>query len=54
MIFHLQMGTVSYFDEFLPVPHITKDYSERFCPSPPVVFCSVLEQQMPFFFPSKA
>lgn len=50
MILHLQMGIVSYFTDFLSIPHVTKDYFVLLFHPPHVLFCSVLEQQMPFFF----
>lgn len=53
MILHLQMGTVSSFTDFLSILHVTKDYSVLLYHPPYVLFCSVLEQQMPFFFPLK-
>lgn len=48
------MGAVSYFTDFLPVPHVTKHYSVHFYHSLCVVFCSMLEQQMPFFLSFKS
>jgi len=54
MILLLQLGIVSYFIDFLPFPHVKKDYSMHFYFSPCAVFCDVLEQYMPFFFPFKS
>lgn len=54
MILHLQMGTVSYFTDFLSIPHVTKDYSVLLYHPPHVLFCSVLEQQIPFFLSFKS
>lgn len=51
MILLLQLGIVSYFIDFLPFPHVKKDYSMHFYFSPCAVFCDVLEQYVPFFFP---
>lgn len=51
MILLLQLGIVSYFIDFLPFPHVKKDYSMHFYFSPCAVFCDVLEQYMPFVFP---
>lgn len=49
MILLLQLGIVSYFIDFLPFPHVKKDYSMHFYFSPCAVFCDVLEQYVPFF-----
>lgn len=54
MILHLQMGTVSSFTDFLSILHVTKHYSVLLYHPRHVLFCSVLEQQMPFFFSLKA
>lgn len=49
MILNLQMGTVSFFKDFLSIPHVIKDYSMFVYQPIQVLFCSVLEKQMPFF-----
>lgn len=54
MILHLQMGTVSYFTDFLSIPHVTKDYSVLFIILHMFCFAVCWSSRSLFSFPLKA